>query len=379
VALLIGTDGSFGRGLLQGIAKFNREHRSWSTYFHPQGAITTPPTWLRRWKGDGALVLIHHKEMTQYLRRLKIPVVNLRLVDHPTPFPYVGLNHTKIGEAAAAHLLSLGLQQFAFCGRPRGLNVGLDRRADAFQQHIQQAGKPCALYSPKKGLDWALEQDRLAEWVASLPKPVGIMASNDERGSHLLDACRRCGAVVPDDVAVIGVDNDETLCELSIPPLTSVDVNAQQVGYEAARLLDEMMAGRCTPPAMEQLDPRGIVTRRSTDIIASEDAEVNTAVAFIRANAGQPIRVPDVLRYVALSRATLQRRMKRQINRTIYEEIQRVRIARAQELLLNSDLNIKQVSLSSGFHSVQYMTRVFHAAMGETPAQFRNRRFKTER
>ncbi len=378
VALLIGTSGAFGRGMLRGIAKFNRENGRWSTFFHPQGDANAIPIWLRNFKGDGVLAMIMNAEMSRTLQRMKIPVVNLRLLRETTPFPHVGLNHTKIAKMAAEHLLSLGLKQFGFCGRPPGVNPGLDVRCQVFQEAIAAAGNQCVVFpasepNSRNEIGWEAEQLRLAAWITSLPKPVGIMASNDERGLHVLDACRRCGAAVPDEVAVVGVDNDEHLCELSIPPLTSVDINGEQIGYEAAKLLESMMSGNASPPQMSLFDPRGIVVRRSSDVIASEDANVNRAVAFIRANAGRPIGVVDVLSHVRMSRTSLQDRMKRVLGHTIHEEIEKVRLGRVKELLLNSDMSIKQLTAVTGFSSVQYMTRVFHAATGETPAKYRKR------
>ena len=379
VALLIETSGSFGRGLLRGVARYNREHSGWSTYFHPHGLGDSPPPWLKHWRGDGVLARVSSPSIAKLLVRLKLPVVNLRWTSVEAPFPYVGLNHTKVSELAAEQLLSLGLKYFGFCGGPVGMNPGLDQRAEAFKEYIKTAGRGCALFPARKPgrarqQEWEEEQDRLAAWVLSLPKPVGIMASNDERGLQLLDACRRCGAGVPDEVAVVGVDNDELLCDLSIPPLTSIDVNTDQIGYEAANLLEKMMAGEKNPPRTTHLNPRGVVTRRSTDVIASEDSEVNRALAYIRANGGRPLSVIDVLAHVRMSRTSLQERMKRVLGRTIHEEIDRVRLARVKELLMGSDMTIKQVTIATGFSSVQYMTRVFHAAVGETPAQFRRQR-----
>jgi LacI family transcriptional regulator len=179
---------------------------------------------------------------------------------------------------------------------------------------------------------------------------------------------------VPDEVAVVGVDNDQPLCELSIPPLSSVDVNAENIGFEAAALLDQMMSGAQPPKEPIRLAPRGVITRRSTDIIACEDEEVSRALRYIRENACRGLQVVDVLSYMGMSRAPLQARMKQMINRTIHQEIQRVRLARAKELLAMSELTIKQVARESGFASVQYMTRTFHAMTGETPARYRNQR-----
>ena len=373
------TSGAYGRGLLRGVAKFNREHANWSTYFHPHGLGDTPPPWLKAWRGDGVLARVNSPAISEMLLKMKLPVVNLRLTAHDDPFPYVGLDHAKVSQLAAEHLLSLGLKNFGFCGRPHGANPGLDERAIAFRQAIESAGMECVVFptgqSGRKSLEgWESEQERLSAWIVSLPKPVGIMCSNDERGLQLLDACRRCGCSVPDEAAVVGVDNDEMLCDLSIPPLTSIDVNTEQIGYEGAALLERMMSGEKQSPAITKLAPRSVVPRRSTDVIASEDAEVNSAVAFIRASGGRPISVPEVLAHLGMSRTALQERMKRVLGRTIHEEIERVRLARVKELLISSDMTIKQVAIATGFSSVQYLTRVFRAEVGETPARFRKHR-----
>jgi LacI family transcriptional regulator len=379
VALLIETSGSYGRGLLRGVSKYNREHGGWSTYFHPHGLGDPPPPWMTNWKGDGILARIDTPEIAELLLKSGVPVVNLRGTIGELPFPYVGPDHDQIAKLAAEHLLERGLKNFAFCGKLTGVHPGLDERGTTFEQMVIRAGGQCDVFPadcPPDEDDWELEQERLARWIRSLPKPVGVMACNDERGLQVLDACRRCGATVPDEVAVIGADNDEHLCDLSIPPLTSVDVNAEQIGYTAALLLDQMMQGKRTLVSSQRLAPRGIFTRLSTDTVASDDEEVNRALRYIRENGCTGLRVVDVLAHIGMSRASLQQRLKRIIGRTIHEEIERVRLARVKELLLSPDMTIKQVARSTGFSSVQYMTRVFRAALGETPARYRSRRNK---
>ncbi len=379
VALLIETSGSYGRGLLRGVSKYNREHGGWSTYFHPHGLGDPPPPWMTNWKGDGILARIDTPEIAELLLKSGVPVVNLRGTIGELPFPYVGPDHDQIAKLAAEHLLERGLKNFAFCGKLTGVHPGLDERGTTFEQMVIRAGGQCDVFPadcPPDEDDWELEQERLAKWIRSLPKPVGVMACNDERGLQVLDACRRCGATVPDEVAVIGADNDEHLCDLSIPPLTSVDVNAEQIGYTAALLLDQMMQGKRTLVSSQRLAPRGIFTRLSTDTVASDDEEVNRALRFIRETGCTGLRVVDVLAHIGMSRASLQQRLKRVIGRTIHEEIERVRLARVKELLLSPDMTIKQVARSTGFSSVQYMTRVFRAALGETPARYRSRRNK---
>jgi LacI family transcriptional regulator len=381
VALLIETSGSYGRGILQGIAKYNRTHGGWSMFVRPHGVAEPPPTWLRNWNGDGLLVRVDSKEMAALAKRSKVPVVNLRVTPGAMPFPYVTVDNSEIGVMAARHLLERGLRHYGFYGRARGVNPTLDERCDSFRAAIEAAGFPCEIFPaarPTQKVGWEEQQDRLAAWVRGLPRPLGIMACNDEFGLHVLDACRRCGAAVPDDVAVIGVDNDEPLCELAIPPLSSIDPNTESIGYEAAQLLDRLMtAGKKSRESQQvKLKPRGVVTRRSTDVVASEDEEVARAARFIRDNACQGLQVVDVLAHVGMSRASLQQRMKQVLGRTIHQEIQRVRLQKVKDRLLVPGLTIKQVARESGFASVQYMTRVFHAMTGETPAQYRNRRMK---
>lgn len=384
VALLIETTGSYGRGLLAGIARYNRQHGRWSTYVRPWALSDPLPQWLKSWKGDGMLVRIETQEMADVVRKTGAAVVNLRGVLPNLTFPYVVIDHKEVGRVAAEHLKNRGLHAFAFCGRPPGANPGFDLRLEGFREAVADSARgsehevhvfPAKPPTAKGG--WEEEHNQIADWIRSLPKPIGILACNDERGLQVLDACRRAGATVPDEVAVIGVDNDEPLCDLSIPPLTSVDVNSENIGFEAAALLDRLMAGEQKPPkAPILLAPRGVVTRRSTDIVATEDDDVARALRYIRENACKGLQVSDVLGFLGMSRASLQQRMKHVMDRTIHQEIQRVRIDRAKELLVMSDLTIKQIARESGFASVQYMTRAFRAITGETPAKYRNLRSK---
>jgi LacI family transcriptional regulator len=382
VALLIETTGSYGRGLLQGVARYNREHGRWSTYFRPHGIGDPPPSWIKNWKGDGILARVTKPETAKLLISTGLPIVNLRGSPGPFNFPFVTADQAEISTLAENHLRDRGLKHFAFCGRPAGVNPTLDDRCAFFRKSIESTGQTCHVFPAvhtSESAGWEEEQERLVKWLLSLPKPVGIMAANDERGLQVLDACRRAELVVPDEVAVIGVDNDAALCELSIPPLTSVDVHAEGIGYEAAALLDKIMSGKLKPapkPMPIKIPPRCVVVRRSTDTVASEDEEVGRAIRYIRANACKSLQVVDVLAFMGMSRASLQQRMKAMMGRTIHQEIQRVRMGRAQELLVNSDLTIKQIARESGFASVQYMTRVFRATIGETPALYRRNRSK---
>lgn len=377
VALLIETSGAYGRGLLRGIADYNRQHGRWSAYFRPHGLGAPPPQWLSAWQGDGILVRIDSASAAQVVLKTGLPSVNLRSTPLDLPFPFVTVDNVEVGQIAAQHLIERGLHHFAFVNKPAGLNPELDDRSAAFHKAVKRVGGTFASFSVSpEHLGWEQEQERLAQWIRELPKPVGILACNDRHGVYVIDACRRCGAAVPDEVAVLGADNDDALCDLGIPPLSSIDINAEGVGYEAARILDAMMRGEKIRQKIIKIAPRGIVTRRSTDVIASEDEEVNRAVRYIREHACSGLLVNNVLDHIGMSRASLQLRLKQITGRTIHQEIQRVRLQRCQELLAMSNISIKQVARQSGFSSVQYMTRVFRSATGETPAKYRASRAK---
>jgi LacI family transcriptional regulator len=323
------------------------------------------------------LVRIETQQVADQIAQLKVPTVNLRGTIPGLPFPYVSVDNAQLAKLAFQHFGDRGLKHFALCNRPRGRNRAMDERGDHFKRLAREAGYPCEVFTASSpDMDWEDEQHQMVKWIRSLPKPVGVMAGNDERGLQVLDACRRCGVSVPHEVAMLGVDNDESLCDLAIPPMSSIDVNAEGIGFEAARLLEEMMNGKRVRATTVKIPPRGVVTRRSTDIIASEDEDVNRAVRYIRERACHGLRVVDVFNHLAMSRASLHDRMRKITGLTVHQEIQRVRLTRAKELLVMSDMTIKQIARESGFASVQYMTRVFRAATQETPAQYRRLRVK---
>jgi LacI family transcriptional regulator len=360
VLLRVDMGTSFGRGVIAGVARYNRERNCWSICIRPEE--------YPQFSGDGIITLgAGHSRRDDD----SVPIVDLSGAT-----PAVGVDATQVARLAAQHLLERGMQQFAFVGPTITGSAG----AKPFRRAIERNGKSCVSYSCEDAAPghWDAAQEHMAAWIASLPKPVGIMAADDAIGLAVLDACRRANVCVPDDAAVVGVGNDQTLCNLAIPPLSSIDANAEGVGYDAAALLDRLMngggVGGGAPARPVKLAPRGVITRRSTDIVAAEDEEVARAVSFIRERACGGLQVGDVLAHTGMSRASLQHRMKQLLGRTIHQEIQRARLNRAKHLLAMSGQTIKQVARESGFASVQYMTRVFRAETGETPARFRNRR-----
>jgi len=373
VALLIEATNGYARGLLHGIAQYTHEHGHWTVYFELHSLEAPPPKWLKTWKGDGILARIGNRRMARAILAVGVPVVELRRMITIPGIPSIGPDHVAVARLAAEHLRERGFRHFGACGLPRGVDPPLDERISTFVQHLKQAGLPCSVFPAERGLSLEQEQCRLARWVRSLPKPAGVLTCNDGVGLLLLRACASIGVAVPDQLAVIGAGNDDCLCSLCHPPLSSIDPAPETIGYEAATLLDRMMSGRRAPAPRIQVPPRGIVTRLSTDVLATEDQAVAGAVGYIRSHACDDICVGDVLGHVSLSRSALEPRLKRVIGRTVHQEIHRVRLERVKVLLATTNLPTKQISAQAGFHSVQYLARVFRSATSQTPASYRKK------
>ena len=373
VALLIETSNAYARGLLRGIVSYIREHRPWSLYLSEHTRGDRPPPWLAHWKGSGIIARIENSAIAAALRQVSVPVVDVSAARLIPSLPWFETDDGAIAHLAAEHLLERGFKYFAYAGDDR-FNWS-NWRCEHFQNSIRAAGHECFIYHPTRGLalDDQEQVDDLARWIKELPQPAGVMACYDFRGQQVLDASRRIGVAVPDEVAVIGVDNDDLLCELSEPPLSSVIPNTHRTGYEAAKLLDEMMAGRTVKGETHLIPPIGIATRQSTDVLAIDDRNVARAVHFIRQHACDGIKVKDVLRAVPHSRTLLESHFKKLIGRTPHEEILRVRLNRVKQLLVQTDLPLEQIAERAGFPHVEYLSVAFRREIGVPPSQFRAR------
>lgn len=373
VALLIEATNAYARGLLHGVAQYDHEHGHWTVYFEPHSPDEPPPKWLKNWKGDGVLARIGSRRTAKAVLALGVPVVELRRVITIADIPSIGPDNTAVTRLAAEHLRERGFRHFGFCGPPRGLDPPMDDRAKAFVGQLKEAGLACSVFAYDRTATLNQEERRIAQWIRSLPKPAGVMTCNDNLGLQVLRACARVGVVVPDQVAVIGAGNDDCFCSLCHPPLSSIDLGPESIGYEAAALLDRLMSGGGAPAQHVHIPPRAVVTRLSTDVLATEDQAVARAVGFIRSRACGEICVGDVLKHVNLSRSALEPRLKQVLGRTIHQEIHRVRLDRVKALLSTTNLPTKQIASQSGFRYVQYLTRVFRKATGQTPAGYRKR------
>ncbi len=373
VALLIETSNAYARGLLHGIHDYSREHGGWSCYLGEQRRGEPAPRWLANWHGDGIIARIENAVIARVVRALGVPAIDVSAARTIPELPYVETDDAAIARLAAEHLLQRGFRHFGFCGDSR-FNWSKAREKH-FHQEIVAAGFDCQIYHPpdraSAPISWEREQELLGRWLRGLPRPVGIMAAYDIRGREILDVCREIGINVPDEAAVLGVDNDELLCDLADPSLSSIIPDTRRTGYEAARLLDLMMAGHKIDPGAYLIPPLGIATRDSTDVLATDDTDISTAVRFIRSHAAEGINVEDVLRIVPLSRRVLEARFQKLLGRTPHEEITRTRLERVKELLTQTDLSLAAIAHRTGYKHVEYLSVVFKRETGQSPGEYR--------
>jgi LacI family transcriptional regulator len=373
VALLVETSLASGRDILRGIARYVREHDPWALYHEPHSLEESVPAWLKRWRGDGIIARVQSRRMAAMLAATGIPVIDVLGIVPKLPFPLVHVDDTAIARLAADHLIGRGMRRFGYFGI-EGENwsearyAGFCTAVAAFQAQV-----PAYRVSRDAGgrRSWERAENKLARWVAALPKPSGVLVCSDQRGAQFLEACRRADVVVPDEIAVISVDNDEPLCEVCQPALTSIEPGHQAVGYRAAETLDRFMRSRSEVRMRMFVEPRQVITRGSTDVVAVDDASVGAALRIIREHAHQGIRVDAIAQAVGVSRSVLQRRFRASLKRSLHQELLAARIRHARELLLHTALPLAAVAERAGFKHQEYMGAVFRDRLGRTPAQVR--------
>jgi LacI family transcriptional regulator len=366
--LLIESSNAYARGLLHGVVSYVREHEPWSFYLMEQGRGDDPPPWLAHWNGDGIIARIESERIAKAVVNSKLPAVDVSAGRHIPSIPWVETDDREIAQLAANHFLEQGFRHFAYCGDDR---FNWSRwRGDHFNKFLKAAGHQCHNFVPPRRKS-ETQIAAIEDWLAHLPKPIAVFACYDVRGQEVLDACRNAELSVPDEIAVLGVDNDELLCELSSPHLSSVIPDTHRTGYEAAALLARMMKGERLTVVEVRIAPIGVHRRQSTDVLATDDPQVVHAVRFIRDHACEPINVADVLRAVPLSRKVLETRFKKLLNHTLHDEIIRVRVDRVKQLLVNTDLKLADIANRAGFEHSEYLSVAFKRETGFTPAAYR--------
>lgn len=373
VALLVETASSYGRTILSGVSKYQQTRARWSTFLDESELRASPPQWLFQQSWDGIICRATTPELAIEFKQREIPAVDLNDIFENPGLPRIRTNMQSVGRFAAQHLYERGFRHFAYCGF-KG-ETWSSQRLNGFRQWLGDHSLDCSVYeSAWRGSDapnWTVDQDRIANWLSGMPKPLGLMACNDIRGQHVLNACRSLEIYVPEQLAVVGVDNDELLCGFCCPPLSSIQPNPFRIGFEAAELLDSLMRGgehRCED---RLIDPLGVITRQSSDALGIKDDIVVAAIAFIRETACHGATVADIVKHIGISRSQLERRFRVCLGHSPQHEIHVTKLRRIKELLRTSDLSLAQIAYLTGFEHTEYMTVVFKRLTGIPPSKYR--------
>ncbi len=364
----------FNLDVLLGIRDFAGPSRGWMCHFtdpRPEHVSV-----VSAWEPSGLLAFLLDPAVEQRVLDLGRPVVDVANWLTDSPVSRVSVNDREVGRLGADHLAGLGFQSFAFAGNLTNAYAqqrfeGFKSRLEAFDHHPQVYSSDPQRFPRASAWTMGTVDEEFLEWVVSLPKPVAIFADNDDRALVVSETCRFAGLNVPDDVAILGVDDDPYLCASGYPQLSSIAIPARRIGYEAAAMLERLMNGGS--PRLEPilLPPIGVVSRRSTDVLAIEDPDVAIAIRYIRTHACTSISVEDVVDQVPIGRRTLEKLFLKHIGRTPLQEIQHVRIAQAQTLLATTDLTINAIALRSGYSNGNWFSTAFQSQTGQSPAAYR--------
>jgi LacI family transcriptional regulator len=374
VALIVETSSVYGRDLLSGIVRFMRMHGEWSVFLEQRDLWKQPPSWLNEWRGDGIISRATTPKLLEAIARTGVLLVEVTDRRGDSELPQIRSDDAAIGRMGAEHLIERGFERFGFCGF-KG-EAWSRRREEAFVDSVNATSRSeCSRFNSawhgSSARAWEAEQKSIVAWLQEFEPPFAVMACNDIRGQHVIDACSKLDLAVPEQVAVVGVDNDELLCRICSPPLSSVIPNAEVVGFRAAETLDRLMNAEMVRERTQLIEPLGVATRQSTDVVAIDDRDIAAALHYIREHACRGLSVAEVVQNNPVSRSTLERQVRKYFGRTPQEEIRHVQIKRVREMLLTTDVSAERIATLCGFEHPEYLFVVFKRITGMTTSEFR--------
>jgi LacI family transcriptional regulator len=362
--------------MLKGVAHFERTHHLWTAFHDDQAVSESDQHWIRNKRWHGVISRHTTPALVRVCNELKIPLVDLNDEDPYPGIPKIRPDNIMIGHLGAEHFIERGFQNFGYAGFSD--MIWSRERREGFTEAVRLAGHEVDLFEVEYPGDstpsWVEKQiSELAAWLEALPKPIGLMAPNDLRAQQVISAAHSADLLVPEEVAVLGANNDPIRCELADPALSSVAPNAYQSGYRAASLLADMMAGRKVTVLDNRVEPLGVVTRHSTDVLAVKDRNVVAALSYIRERACEGISVDQILQHAHVSRSQMERKFRQHIGRSPQAEIRRVQLRKIRQLLLETDYPLKRIAELTGFEHMEYMCVLFKRLTGVSPGSYRAR------
>ena len=376
VAILIETSRTCERSFLRGIAKYSSLLGPWTVCTKPQFYLKSKKKhffqYLLNWGVQG--IVASDTEIDEEMIDSGIPIVS-HVIKHQIPGLINVIGDTiESGRMAADHFLKCGLQNFAFYGF--GKRYWSEGRMDSFRDTVEKAGFETHIFTESESLFYrSLEKTQLAlsKWLCALPKPIGLMTCADDFSQHAVEACKITNINIPDEISIIGVDNDELVCSLSNPTLSSISLNFEAAGYQAATILNKMMKGQKITNQHIIVQANRIVERQSSNILAIDNKEVVNAILFIQDNAKYPIQVPDVVNATSLSRRSLELEFKKHCKRSIHNIIKHYRITLICKMLTETKMTISQIVQEMDFADTAHFSRYFHESMNIRPSDYRKK------
>jgi len=379
IILLIDFAEEYSKALLKGIAKYSREHGPWifcrMPLFHRETVgIEGILKWALEWGADGIIGQFYNDPNIGKIIEAGIPVIAQDFKKRFDEIPNITGAHHEAGSMGADYFLKKGFKNFAFYGFKD--IVWSHERAEGFEERVTRAGHKVHYFEHKMARPselWYYRPASIGKWLKSLPKPIALMACDDNQGQHITEACRLYGIRIPEEMAVLGVDNDEMICEFSDPPLSSIGQDAEKGGYDAAKLLDHLIKNGMHDFYDIVVRPTQVFTRHSTDIYATNDDHIASSLKYIHQNIDKNLHVDEVVKQVPLSRRALEKRFIEVMGYPIYKYIYNLRIEKFTQKLLDTDMSVFEIALDMGLSDSKNIARQFRQVMGCNPSEYRNK------
>ncbi|MDY0289021.1 MAG: DNA-binding transcriptional regulator [Sphaerochaeta sp.] len=375
VSLIIEMSNDYARGLIEGIHSYAQAKQDWSLHMTEHSRHETDTYFSLLKNCDGIIARIETPAIAESVKKVNVPTIDVSAGRFIPTIPWVETDDRAIVQMAIDHLMDCGLVNIAYFGDP--FYNWSKLRYEYFCEIITKLGIKChAFHLPKRNthqVKWYANEKDISSWLLSLPKPIGIVCCADLCGQPLLEICKRYGIPVPEDIAAIGVDDDNLLCKLSNPPLSSVITNPFETGVKAASLLDDLMNGKKVEVKKYAFQPIGVHKRSSTDIVAIRDSLIAEAISIMRNNAHNNLKVEDILQHFSLSRRVFEKRFKKALNRTPHQQILRIRIGFARELLATTTKTLQEIAEIMNIENPEYFSVLFKREAGMTPSEYRRK------
>ncbi|PWJ57739.1 LacI family transcriptional regulator [Dyadobacter jejuensis] len=379
IILLLDFAEAYSKNLMKGINAYSKEHGPWifcrMPLFHRETVgMDGILKWALEWGADGIIGQLYNDHDIQKIVDAGIPVIAQDFKERFSEIPNITGDYQNTGALGAEYFLKKGFTNFAFYGF--GDIVWSRERAEGFEDRLVSSGHEVHYFEHKKARStelWYYKPSSLSRWLMSLPKPIGLMTCDDNQGQHITEACRHVGIRIPEEVAVLGVDNDEMICDLSDPPLSSIALDTEKGGYEAGKLMDQMIRNGAQSYYDIVVAPLQVITRHSTDIYATNDRHIASSLKYIHQNIDKNLNVEEVVKQVPLSRRALEKRFLEITGFPIYKYIFNLRIEKFTQKLLDTDMSVFEIAMDMGLTDSKNIARQFRQVKGCSPSEFRNK------